>query len=336
MSKPQVTLTFAGDSAQLEKAFDRVGASAKGMGDDVGTASKSFDRLDKASGSLERAGRGLRDAFTGTQDAMKATGAIMRGDLSPQTFLLAGAAIADLAGAFGDLILPMARTVGLFVAQKAALIGHAIAMGTVKVATMTWTAVQWLLNAALTANPIGIIIVGIGLLVAAIVWIATKTTWFQTAWKYAWGGIKAVAVGVWNWLKDLPGKIGSVFVKVAEFIGRPFRAAFNMVANAWNNTVGRLRFTVPSWVPGIGGNTIAAPTLPTFKFHAGGRVPGSPGQEVLAVLQAGERVMPNGSGGGGLGADDLKMPTNGSAFDRLALEWLSGLMRRNNLKLVRA
>lgn len=337
MAKNQVTLTFAGDSAQLEKAFDRVGESAKGMGSDVGTAAKGFDKLDKASGSLERAGRGLRDAFTGTQDAMKATGAIMRGDFSPQTFLLAGAAIADLAGAFGDLIIPMVRATASLVAHRTAMIAHAVASATVTAATKTWAAIQWVLNAALTANPIGIIIVAIGLLVGAIIWIATKTTWFQTAWRVAWGGIKSVAMGVWNWLKDLPGRIGSVFVKVAEFIGRPFRAAFNMVANAWNNTVGRLRFTVPSWVPGIGGNTIAAPTLPTFKFHAGGRVPGAPGQEVMAILQAGERVVPNGgSGSGSLGPDDLRMPTNGGAFDRLALEWLSGLMRRNNLKLVRA
>jgi hypothetical protein len=335
MAGNQVVLTFAGDSSKLEQAFDRVGASAKGMSDDVGSAAKGFDKLDKASGSLERAGRGLRDAFTGTQDAMKATGAIMRGDFSPQTFLLAGAAIADLAGAMGDLIIPLVRSTALFVAHKAAMVGHAIAAGTVKVATMAWTAVQWLLNAALTANPIGIIIVAIGLLVGAIIWIATKTTWFQTAWKYAWGGIKAVALGVWNWLKDLPGRIGSVFVKVAEFIGRPFRAAFNMVANAWNNTVGRLRFTVPGWVPGIGGNTIAAPTLPTFKFHAGGRVPGAPGQEVMATLQAGEQVLPAGSGGGSLGPDDLRM-VEGAGFDRLALQWLEGLLRRNNLRLVRA
>jgi hypothetical protein len=335
MASNQVTLTFAGDSSNLEKAFDRVGASAKGMSDDVGSAAKGFDKLDKASGSLERAGRGLRDAFTGTQDAMKATGAIMRGDFSPQTFLLAGAAIADLAGAMGDLIIPLVRSTALFVAHKAAMVGHAIAAGTVKVATMAWTAVQWLLNAALTANPIGIIIVAIGLLVAAIVWIATKTTWFQTAWKYAWGGIKAVALGVWNWLKDLPGRIGSVFVKVAEFIGRPFRAAFNAVANAWNSTVGRLRFTFPDWVPGLGGKTIAVPTLPTFKFHAGGRVPGAPGQEVMAVLQAGERVLPAGSDGASSAGSDVRLSLT-SGDDRAIITLLDGVMRRNGLRLVRA
>lgn len=335
MAKNQVTLTFAGDSTQLEKAFDRVGASAKSMGSEVGSAAKGFDRLDKASGSLERAGRGLRDAFTGTQDAMKATGAIMRGDFSPQTFLLAGAAIADLAGAMGDLIIPLVRSTALFVGHKAAMVGHAIAAGTVKVATMAWTAVQWLLNAALTANPIGIIIVAIGALVAVIIWIATKTTWFQTIWKYAWAGIKTAALAVWDFLKGLGRGIANIFMKIGDAVFKPFLNAFNKVSDAWNNTIGKLRWTVPDWVPMIGGNTIAAPTLPKFKFHAGGVVPGAPGSEVMAVLQAGERVMPAGSSGGSLGPDDLKF-AHGAGFDRLALEWLEGLMRRSNLRLVRA
>lgn len=334
MAGNQVVLTFAGDSSKLEQAFDRVGASAKGMSDDVGSAAKGFDRLDKASGSLERAGRGLRDAFTGTQDTMKGVGALMKGDFSAQTFLLVGAGVADLGGAFGDLIIPMARSVGLFVAHKTAMIAHAVASATVTAATKTWAAVQWVLNAALTANPIGLIIVAIGLLVGAIVWIATKTTWFQTAWKFAWGGIKAAAVNTWNFLKDLPGKIGRAFVSIAEFIGRPFRRAFNFVAEAWNNTVGRLRFTFPDWVPGLGGKTIAVPTLPTFKFHAGGVVPGAPGQEVMAVLQAGERVVPNGASQAST-AGDVRLSLS-SADDRAIMTLLDGVMRRNGLRLVRA
>lgn len=299
MAKPQVTLTFAGDDKKLQGTIRDVGTGTAAMARQVDTASTSFRGATSAARDFQRAGRGLRSSLTGTQDAMMATSNLMKGDFGPGTWLLVGSAVADLGGAFKNLIVPLFRVTAGFVAQKAAMVAHAVASVAVSAATKTWAAVQWLLNVALTANPIGLIIVGIGLLVAAVVWIATKTTWFQTAWKYAWAGIKAVAMGVWNWLRELPGKIGSVFLKVAEFIGRPFRAAFNAVASAWNNTVGRLRFTVPSWVPGIGGNTIAAPTLPTFKFHAGGRVPGVPGQEVMAILQAGERVSAGGAGGAG-------------------------------------
>lgn len=234
--------------------------------------------------------------------------------------------------ALAPIIFTVIGAMQLFTAGT---IASTAAAGIAKAATVTWTAVQWLLNVALTANPIGIIIVAIGLLVGAIIWIATKTTWFQTAWKWAWGGIKKAAVAVWEWLKDLPGKIGRVFVGIAEFIGRPFRAAFNMIANAWNNTVGRLSFTVPSWIPGIGGNSFSAPTLPTFKFHAGGVVPGASGTEVMAVLQAGERVVPNGGGAGGLSADDF-LGRGGAGLERIFVDWLEGALRRNNLRIVRA
>jgi hypothetical protein len=121
---------------------------------------------------------------------------------------------------------------------------------------------------------------------------------------------------------------------VAGFISAPFRSAFNFVADAWNNTIGRLRWTVPGWVPVIGGNTIAVPNLP--KFHTGGVVPGPPGTEVVARLQAGERISPMGAGSGrALGPDDLRM-AGGVGFDRVMLTYLEGLMRRNNLRLVAA
>lgn len=201
------------------------------------------------------------------------------------------------------------------------------------IAAVTVAQIAW--NIAMTANPIGLIVVGIGILIAGIVFLATKTKFFQTIWRVAWGGIKAAAMAVWDWLSKLPERLGRVFVKVAEFIGRPFRAAFNMIANLWNNTVGKLRFTIPSWVPGIGGNTIAAPQLPTFKFHRGGRVPGHPGEDVLAILQAGETVSTAGAGGSRLTAADLT-GIGGDEWDRLFLTALVKLMRTRGLALVRA
>lgn len=47
------------------------------------------------------------------------------------------------------------------------------------------TAAQWLWNTSLLANPLTWIILGIIALVAIIVVIATKTTWFQDIWKAA-------------------------------------------------------------------------------------------------------------------------------------------------------
>lgn len=180
------------------------------------------------------------------------------------------------------------------------------------------SAAQWLWNAAQLASPTTWIVLGILILIGVIVLIATKTTWFQTLWKNAWGWIKSAASNTWDFLKKIPGWIGDAFKFVANAITSPFRAAFNFVADAWNNTVGRLSFTFPGWVPGIGGNTISVPHIP--KFHSGGVVGGIPGSEQLAILQAGERVTANGGGGG---AETVILRPDGSAlaewmFDELA------------------
>jgi hypothetical protein len=65
------------------------------------------------------------------------------------------------------------------------------------------------------------------------------------------------------------------------------------VIRAWNS----LEFKVPSVDVGpvhFGGQTIGVPDVPTL--HSGGIVPGRRGEEVLTLLEAGERVIPaNGS-----------------------------------------
>lgn len=207
----------------------------------------------------------------------------------------------------------VAEVIGLVTPLLSALVG---VMGLV-------TAAQWLWNSALFASPVTWIILAIVALVAIIVLIATKTTWFQDMWRAAWGGIKAAASAVgswftdtlwpkirgawdgitnagkkaWEWLRSLPGKVSGAFSGIGEAIARPFRSAFNAVARAWNSTVGSLSWTVPDWIPGVGGNHISAPRLPTY--HSGGRIPGMPGTEVPIMALAGERVSAAGAGGSG-------------------------------------
>ncbi|MBU2923057.1 hypothetical protein KO504_17035 [Winogradskyella psychrotolerans] len=57
-------------------------------------------------------------------------------------------------------------------------------------ATQATTAAQWLWNAALTANPIGIVIVGVAALVGAIVWLTTSVEGWGEAWTHTWNGAK--------------------------------------------------------------------------------------------------------------------------------------------------
>lgn len=65
-------------------------------------------------------------------------------------------------------------------------------------------------------------------------------------------------------MKDGLQAVKTVVGIVGTAIKNSLRDAFNAVARAWNNTIGKLSWTVPSWVPKIGGQTIAAPKIPTF------------------------------------------------------------------------
>lgn len=65
-------------------------------------------------------------------------------------------------------------------------------------ATKVWAAGQWLLNAALTANPIGIVIVAIGALVAGVILAYKHSATFRTIVQGAWQGIQTAVAFAWN------------------------------------------------------------------------------------------------------------------------------------------
>jgi hypothetical protein len=278
----QVTLTFAGETKGVEDAFGRVGGAAKDMDSTVRNSSGGFDRATERFDTMDTRAMGFRDTLTGLEDGTKGIKQAAAGDWGFETLLLIGFGIGDLASGMVNFLIP-------------ALKGTRLA--------------QLGLNFAFLTSPLTWIILGIVALIAVIVLIATKTDWFSKAWRASWNFIKNAASSAWNWIKNaasnaweflrgIPGKIGSAFGRVASLISSPFRSAFNMVARAWNNTVGRLSFTFPSWIPGIGGNSISVPQLPTF--HAGGVIPGVRGEAVPFLGLAGERVSgPAGSGGSG-------------------------------------
>ncbi len=64
----------------------------------------------------------------------------------------------------------------------AVLAAQALWTGVVTAATSLWTGAQWLLNAALTANPVGLVIAGIIALIAIIAYVAYKTDGWGKQW----------------------------------------------------------------------------------------------------------------------------------------------------------
>lgn len=80
----------------------------------------------------------------------------------------------------------------------------------------------------------------------------------------AWTNIKEAFQSMLDWMGKLPEKIGGFFTSIGTAIKNALGAAFDWIITKWNNTVGKLSWTVPSWIPGIGGSTFSAP-----KFAAG-------------------------------------------------------------------
>lgn len=286
----QVTLTFAGKEEPLVRSMDQVGGASDVMAVRItDAANSSGERLDYLSSQSSLLAGGIGDVGGAITTAFGEDTAIGQFGAKLEE------ASAVVTGFTGLMDLGVFATNNFKVANAAS----AVQTGVSSAATKAATAAQWLMNTALLASPITWIVVGIVALIAVIVLIAKRTDWFSRAWRASWGWIKSAASDTWGYLKKIPGWVGDAFGKVADFISRPFRAAFNMIAHAWNNTIGGLSFTFPGWIPGIGGNGFSVPNLPTF--HSGGTVPGVKGTPTVALLQAGEVVSTSGDAGGGGG-----------------------------------
>lgn len=124
-------------------------------------------------------------------------------------------------------------------------------------------------------NVIKIVIEVLGWIINVIV---NVITWFVNAGKAVWNfgvAVKDAVVSAYNWVSDKISGIINFFKNIGSSIGNamggltntitsPFKAAFNAISNFWNNTVGKLDFKAPDWVPGIGGKSFSMPKLPTL------------------------------------------------------------------------
>lgn len=121
--------------------------------------------------------------------------------------------------------------------------------------------------------------------------------------------LASIGSAVLEWIGGVIGTIASKFVGVAAAIGSGIldgiKGAWNAVADFWDAHVAGIGFTVPSWIPGIGGDSIRVPGLP--HLAAGGEITraglvrvGELGAETVA-LPAGAAVYPHGTGPRGSG-----------------------------------
>lgn len=315
--------------------------------------------------------------------------------------------LSTLSGLFGFVsrnsgwILPLVAGIvglsavvqGIIVAQKA----WTAAVTTWQAVQKVGTAIQWAFNAAMSANPIMLVVLAIAALVTALVLFFTKTELGQKLWgeftsfmSDAWNNvveffetsidnIGGFFSGLFNWIKTafsavvnfiksnvgiivafvlggpivgmftalyqknqafrdfingivssiigffravpgkitgffhdaasrvrnmwngvvgffrgIPGRIAGFFSGIGSAIAAPFKAAFNAIKSLWNSTVGGVGFTVPNWIPGVGGKSFSIPRMAHggTVLTSGMVMVGEQGPELL-TLPAGAQITPH-------------------------------------------
>ena len=103
----------------------------------------------------------------------------------------------------------------------------------------------------MAANPIGLVVIAIAALVAALVIAYNKSETFRKGVDAMFSFIKTAIEGSVEFIK---GYLNTV-------LGF-YKSIFNGIAKLWNSTVGKLSFKVPDWVPGLGGKGFSVPQIP--------------------------------------------------------------------------
>lgn len=188
------------------------------------------------------------------------------------------------------------------------------------VATVAWSSVCTIATAATTAlgaavafltSPIGLAVAAIVGLIAAGVWlyknwdtVKAKATEIGAYLGAKWGEIKSTVTGyakqlgdfvgnVWTKIKNGAVSLGTgikdalvnAFSSIAGIIKAPINAAISLI----NGAIGRINgigFTIPDWVPKLGGKSFSVnipqiPMLATGGFTQGPSIAGEAGQEAV-------------------------------------------------------
>lgn len=130
-----------------------------------------------------------------------------------------------------------------------ATVAQKVATGASAAATGVWTAAQWLLNVALAANPVGLIIIAIAALVAGIIYAYKHSETFRRIVDAAFRAVQAAAAAAWNWIKDH-------WRLLLGIITGPIGAAVMVVISHWDKIVSTARAIqgkVKAVFSGIGG-----------------------------------------------------------------------------------
>jgi phage-related minor tail protein len=132
------------------------------------------------------------------------------------------------------------------VAHTAATVASKAASLAVAGAQKVWAAAQWALNAAMSANPIGLVVAAIAALVAAAVWAYQNVDWFRNIVDQAWAGIQVAT----NALSSAIGWLFDHWQLAITVIMGPLGLLVALVVSHWDKIAGAAQW---AW------NTVLSP-----------------------------------------------------------------------------
>ena len=108
-------------------------------------------------------------------------------------------------------------------------------------------------------------------------------TTVSTLWHSIWDGLTSTVSGVFDsvigFVRELPGRIASAAVGLWDGLTSGLKSVLNGLIGLWNRLdFGVGPWTIPDWVPIVGGNTFGiADIFPDVPLLAGGAIIGTPG-----------------------------------------------------------
>lgn len=157
-------------------------------------------------------------------------------------------------------------------------------------ATKAAAAAQWLLNAAMTANPLALVVIALAALGAALVIAWQKSETFRAIVTGAWNRVKSAASSVGSFIASNWKRIGAVVLAAAGPIGWAALAIiknWSRIKSSASSLLGAVRSAfnaVVSFVKGIPGKIKAA-------FSGAGSLLSSTGRQIIEGLIGGIKAM---------------------------------------------
>lgn len=127
-------------------------------------------------------------------------------------------------------------------AYSVAANGMAIITGIVTMVTKGWAIAQMLLNAVLTANPIGLVVMAIAALVTFVVLAWQKLGWFRGAVMASWEAIKGFGLMIKDFvidrIKGILTGLSGLGKAIMQFFQGDFKGAWQSAKNATKDLLG--------------------------------------------------------------------------------------------------